>query len=424
VADNWNIAWFGNHTDNFAQDPGSRHDRPFNDGRYGIRDTFNVLTIANKFDKAEGWVKPYYSQASVRWNGETHRTPAGVPTGRKIDIAFDWETYGVRAKQSLFLWEGGEVLLGLDVDVAQAKYESTLPVKWDNHRFTTTSPYAAVSHQFGSKNGWRLTPSVGLRQYWHNEFDAKFSPHAGLVVGYRDTELHFGYARSVVYPGLNVAVFSEAISPPLYNANPKGWKDLSAEIMDHYEIGLSHVFGPLVRAGITAFWNEGRDRYQMYTAPGTLTPAGFDNIGRYRKYGFESSVTVTPLEDLSLFVGAAYLQTEPHTMPFAPQWTLSGGVNWRFLDDFQINVDGMYRSKMYTDSYSRGVVNPMRENASVNDAFLLNAKLSHFFEIPSLPLERGEVFVAVENITNTRYEFSPGYYMPGTSFMVGLSLTF
>ncbi len=223
---------------------------------------------------------------------------------------------------------------------------------------------------------------------------------------------------------MNVAIFSEIISTPIVNTNPKGWKDLSAEVMDHYEAGLSHTFGPMVKADVTAFWDEGRDRYQMYANPRTGRPAGFDNIGRYRKYGFESSVTVTPTDNLSVFAGASYLETEPHTMPFAPQWTLTAGANWRFLEDFQLSIDGMYRDKMYTDSYSRGLPDATAKKNSVSDTVLLNAKLSYFFEVPSLMLEKGELFVAVENVTNTLYEYAPGYYMPGTSTMVGISLAF
>ena len=421
VSDNWNIAWFGNHTNNFAQDPGSRHNQPFNDGRYGTRDTFNTLTISNRYDKTEGWIKPYYTQGSARWDGETARLPNGQPSGAPdINTAFDWEMYGVRARQRFFPWRSGEIIMGLDVDAAQAKYENTNSVRWGRHRFTTTSPYVAISHQFGSRSGWYLIPSVGLRQYWHNEFDSKSSPHAGMIIGHKDTELHFGYARSIVYPGLNVVIFSEELAPI---ANRQGWRSLSPEVMDHYEVGLRRTFGPKVRAGITAFWNEGRDRYRMYTIPGIIGPAGFANIDHYKKHGFESSMTMTPADNLSVFVGAAYMHTEPTTMPFAPQWTLSAGANWRFLNDFQLRVDSMYRDRMYTGGYSRGLASTTTP-VNVGKMFLLNAKLSHFFRIPSPFLQKGEVFVAAENITNTRYEFAPGYYMPRTFIMTGLSLIF
>jgi iron complex outermembrane receptor protein len=176
--ENWNIAWFGNHTNNFAHDPGDQRVTPRdNDGRYGTWDTFKTLTIANEYKKAEGWIKPYYSQGSACWHGETGTS------GKKVDTAMNWETYGVRAKKSFFLWDGGEVITGLDVDIMLGEYENTSPVNWNRHQFAITSPYAAVSHRFGDKDGLYFIPSAGLRQYWHSEFDAETAPHAGLIIG-------------------------------------------------------------------------------------------------------------------------------------------------------------------------------------------------------------------------------------------------
>ena len=37
---------------------------------------------------------------------------------------------------------------------------------------------------------------------------------------------------------------------------------------------------------------------------------------------------------------------------------------------------------------------------------------------------RHELFVAVENLTDSDYEFRPGYPMPGRTWMLGLNLGF
>jgi iron complex outermembrane receptor protein len=54
----------------------------------------------------------------------------------------------------------------------------------------------------------------------------------------------------------------------------------------------------------------------------------------------------------------------------------------------------------------------------------LNAKLSYFFECEDVFLKEGEVFVALENVTDRDYEYSPGYRMPGITWTVGLTLNF
>ncbi|MDR3089369.1 MAG: TonB-dependent receptor plug domain-containing protein [Desulfobulbaceae bacterium] len=417
TSDHWHLAWFGNATDNYALDPGDRrsptHD---NDGRYETRDVFNTLTFSNSYSEADGFIKPYYVKGAARWYGETSSS------GGKIDTAMDWELYGVRAKETIRPWRGGEIIVGIDLDLVEGDYQSGAST-FSDEKLTLTSPYLAVSHDIDIA-GWTLTPSVGARQYFHNEFDAETAPQAGLVISRGDSALHIGYARGVVYPGLNVAVFSEVISPPIAAANPQGWRNLSAEVMDHYEAGVSRRFNKLVKANFTVFHDDGRDRYQMYVNPATGRPGGFANIGEYDKDGFESALTITPMDDVSLFVGLAYLHTDPDTMPFAPEWTFSAGGNWRFLEHFQLSIDALWRDDMYTDSYSRAVAAPASQPESVDDAFIMNAKIAYLFAAPTLHVEKGEAFLAFENLTDTSYEYAPGYDMAGFTVMAGFSFSF
>ncbi len=425
LTENLNLSWFGDYSDNFAHDPGQSGDTlpdgsRRDNGRYGTYNQLHIVSLDNRFDKASGQVKVHYSRGAARWRGEQPSSPGGPA----LDTDMDWDTWGVKTREAFTPWKGGEIAAGFDYDSLSGSMNNTSGQEFSRQTFEIYSPHAAVSHTFGGRDGWHLTPSAGLRWYEHNEFGSEASPHAGLVLGYKETELHFGYARSVVYPGLNVAVFSQVIVPPLAAGNPDGWKDLSAEIMDHYEAGLSHTFNSLVKADVTVFWDEGKDRYRMYPRPGTMIPAGFDNIDSYRKYGFESTVTVAPSDDLSLFLGAAYLQTDPYDMPFAPDWTVSAGANWRFLKDFRISADALYREHMYTDSWARAVPAANPKRGKVGDAFLVNAKLSYFFDLPWMHLQQGEVFIAAENLTNETYEYAPGYPMPGTTWMFGASLTF
>ena len=427
VHENWNVAWFGAYTNNFAHDPGKSGER-YNNGRYGTLDGLNIFTLANAYEEASGHLKFYYNTGEADWDGESGFNNAGRYLG-DLKTRMEWETWGFRGREAFSLWENGEIVLGFDYDSLSGKqrthrkYNDTHQ-RFSRHEFELWSGYASLSHMFGSKDGWYAIPSAGVRQYWHSEFDDEASPHAGLIIGHKDTEFHLGYSRSVVYPSLNVVILSEVVSTPLVMNNPKGWKNLSAETMDHFEAGLSHTFNRYVKADLTTFWDEGRDRYRMWSSnPSGVPPSGFTNIDSYHKYGFESSVTVTPDEDLSMFAGAAFLQTDPHDMPFAPKWTLSAGMNWRFLEDFQISADALYRSSMYTDSWARTAV-PNTDPDKVTDLFLLNAKLSYFFEFEDILMKEGEIFVALENITDRSYEYSPGYHMPGITWTVGLTVNF
>jgi outer membrane receptor protein involved in Fe transport len=60
---------------------------------------------------------------------------------------------------------------------------------------------------------------------------------------------------------------------------------------------------------------------------------------------------------------------------------------------------------------------------TVDSYFILNGKLSYDFALAQKGLS-GTVFVAGENITDTDYEYLPGYPMAGINGMAGISLIF
>ena len=95
-------------------------------------------------------------------------------------------------------------------------------------------------------------------------------------------------------------------------------------------------------------------------------------------------------------------------------------MNLRFFSVFSLNLDCQYVDGMNVDSQARrsGTVN----SASVDSYFLANAKLSYQFFSNEL-IRKAEVFLAGENLTNTSYEYFPGYPMPGISAMIGLNFT-
>jgi iron complex outermembrane receptor protein len=51
----------------------------------------------------------------------------------------------------------------------------------------------------------------------------------------------------------------------------------------------------------------------------------------------------------------------------------------------------------------------------------MNARVS--YQLPQLG-KRGEIFVAMENLLDTRYAYRPGYPMPGRWGQIGFSASF
>jgi len=171
---------------------------------------------------------------------------------------------------------------------------------------------------------------------------------------------------------------------------------------------------------VTVFRDEGRNRLLLLTTP---APPHYENIARFETEGVEASLTFTPAKSFSAFVGATSLaKREPENLPYAPYWSASAGMNWRFLEPFKLSLDGQYVGGQYvannrTANYGGGSI------ASIDSFFLLNGKIAREFVLKSLPVS-GEIYLAGENLTNTGYAYRKDYPMPGISGTIGMSLNF
>jgi iron complex outermembrane receptor protein len=408
--EHWDATLTFNHTDNYADDPGPRDGSELPDGRFSSKDYFTVATISNQYAWGKGHLKLYMEDGGIDWVDQD-----GV---KGKDTLTDYRNYGVRARQTLWPWAGGEVIVGMDVDYIQGEVNINDPTATDAHfpeeTFRMIAPYVAVDQLIGSRQGWYMIPSAGVRYIDHNSFDSEAGPQAGLVLGYRDTEMHASYARGINYPG----VFVKAQDQLFFPGNNR-WDELNPEIVDHYEAGISHRFGKRGQVGLTFFYDDGKDR--IVISPPPPPPAVFTNIGEFRTRGVEGSASFAATRQVTVFAGFTYLDADPEDLPYAPEWTGSFGTNYRFLEKFQINVDGLYVDEQYVTSRARrkGTVNV----DEVGSYFLLNAKLTYDFSLPYGNL-KCQAYVAGENLTDTDYEQKKGYPMPGISAMTGITVRF
>lgn len=416
ATENWHASLVFNHTDNWADDPGPMDKSIPPDGTFKTNDYFAVATLVNSFANTEGYIKLYSDNGHIRWVEQYNETTKK----NDEDTLTDYSNFGLRARQTFKPWNGGEVLLGTDIDAIGGKVQIISPPNPDKYFNKQTwylvSPYMAVSHMFGSKEGFYAIPSAGMRYFAHDEFGNEVGPQAGLKFGYRDTEGHIFCSRGVNYPGLFVAANDELFMP-----GDNRWRDLNPETVNHYELGLSHGITRYVKMDVTGFYDEGKNRIVVAVPP--PFPPTWVNFGSYRTKGVEATLTVTPLDDLALFGGGTYLDATPSDLPYAPKWSASFGVNYRFFKDFQLSFDGLYLDDYFVGS--RG-----RQTTSVNinkvdGYFLFNGKLTYDFHIPYESIKlKTQLFVAGENLTNVGYEQKYGYPMPGICGMGGLKLTF
>lgn len=418
--------------------------------RYKTETIFTTLTLNHEYEHASGYLKAYRNETTFELlqelnsaNGKLYANGSGGLWSRQ-EIGL----YGVRGRETLHLWQGGEIIAGADLDMTELKntqqtYSGLKPTAaavngglarrvWDFPDTRLISPYAAVSHMIGRKEGFHVIPSTGFRYYHHNEFENKPAAQGGLVIGYGNTDLNISYARGVNYPSPIVIMNAVLTNAPVSNQ-----KKIKPEVVDHYEAGLIHKWPDKGSLGATVFRDKGKDRFQTYMG-GTI-PLGFnDPVGYYEIRGLELTGTAVPVKDLELFAAATWLTVEAkgadniesNHMPYTPGFQFQAGAKWIFLKDFKIFADMQHLRNLYQGA-SNGVgrggtfnLPRLTGKDKLGDITLFNTRVSYRFDCSSLRLSDSEFFVAINNIFNQDYEYAKGYPMPGTTIFGGVSLRF
>ena len=410
LSENWDLTMVLNHTDNWADDPG-REDRSLPpDGRFSTEDDLTIATLSNRYAWGEGYLKVYWDNGDIDWVDQD-----GTPG---LDTLTDYDNHGMKAREVFRPWHGGEILAGLDVDYIRGEVDFRDPSGPDQHfpreTFRIIGPHIAFSQLIGSRQGFYIIPSAGIRYMMHSEFKDEAAPQIGIVVGYKDAELHAFYSKGVNFPGIFVKVQNDVFLP-----GDNKWEDLRPEMLDHFEFGISHKTKKAAIFDLTCFYDNGKDR--IVVSPPPPFPPVLENIGEFRTRGVEGTMTLSPIPEWSIFAGFVYLDADPEDLPYTPEWTASAGMNYRFLEKYQISLDALYVDKQFVTSRARqeGTVN----TDAVRSYSLLNGKLTYDFTLYQGSV-KCQAYLAGENLTDTDYEQKKGYPMPGISGMAGLCFEF
>jgi len=418
--------------------------------RYKTETTFTTLTLNHEYERASGFLKAYRNETTFELLQELNSANGNLYANGSGGLWSQQEImlYGVRGRETLKLWQGGEIIAGADLDMAELKntqqtYSGLKPTAaavngglarrvWDFPDTRLFSPYAAVSHMIGRKDGFHVIPSTGFRYYHHNEFENKSAAQGGLVIGYGNTDLNLSYARGVNYPSPIVIMNAVLTNAPVSNPGT-----IKPEVVDHYEAGLIHKWPDKGSLGATVFRDKGKDRFQTYM--GGVIPLRFnDPVGYYEIRGLELTGTAVPVKDLELFAATTWLAVEAkgadniesNHMPYTPGFQFQAGAKWIFLKDFKIFADMQHLRNLYQGA-SNGVgrgntlnLPKLTGKDKLDDITLVNMRVSYRFDYRPMRFSNSEVFVAVNNIFNLNYEYAKGYPMPGTTFFGGVSLKF
>lgn len=234
--------------------------------------------------------------------------------------------------------------------------------------------------------------------------DNSVNPMIGFSYTFPDsTRLFASVARKSRFPTLN----------NLYNLVANGDPRLEPEKSINYTLGVSRVFGSMVKTDFSVFCHDIEDKI---SSVGIGADKRMVNIGEVRMLVYEIGLEVYPLDKLILRADYTYNHAEDrsedrfsdkvtdvpkHLVNLSAQYTLPK-VGTR------IDVNGSYVGAVYTD------VNPGTEH-ELESYYLCNAKLTQGFG------KYFEAYVAAKNLFDEDYEWGDGYPAPGRSFWAGLT---
>jgi iron complex outermembrane receptor protein len=397
--------------------------------RFDTRSTLATLTLAHRYDHMSGTFKIYQDDTKFDLLGELS---SGKPNGKWTRQAI--KLYGARARETMHLWRGGELVAGFDLDYADLTNTQTVSAtgaktEWDFPNLRQFSPYLGVNQTWGDDEGWHVTPSAGFRYYDHNAFGDKSAPQAGVVVGYGKTDVNINAARGVNYP--SPVTLQGLVNTPGGDA---AWQDkLKAEVVNHIEVGVTHAFA-LGSAQATVFYDKGKDRFRVYMG-GPMPTVWNDPVGDYTIKGLELSGSVKPMKGLTLTAGATWLDAEAtgengvtrDHLPYTPDFTLQLGANWQINERVNAHLDAQHMRGLYQGTTMRTGgfnFNPANDADKLDNITLVNARVAYQVGAMGAWVKDAEIYLAVDNLLDKKVEYAKGYPMPGITAMVGVNLKF
>jgi len=407
--EHWALSYRVNRSDNLTTDPGLNWQlsglASTKGETYESQDWLHLAVLEWAYKRASGSIRAYLNEGEGNWTRRQF--------SRNDDSLNDWRLHGVRWRETLRLWEGGELLAGADLDAERGTSRAVsftgATTQFGPATTRLFSSYAGVSHE-AVVGGVRVVPSAGVRYYDHDTLGAEWSPQAGVVATAGRTEVRAGFSRAVNFPGLEVRALSTFI-PALGTS----WQRLDAETAEQWELAVRHDFGGAV-ASVTLFRNDVSARYVIAFPP--PPPPRYTNLGATRTQGAEFSVEAPIGARAKVFAGATFLDADPGSTPYAPDQSYTAGANWTPAAGWQVSVDAAYVSRMHVASLGRSATafNPL----TVGAQFSLNARIARRFALGADGRTRLEVFVAGENLTDRDFAYTPGYPMPGINGTLGV----
>ena len=404
INDHWKADATFLYTDNYANDPnlvrvgdgsytGSANAVP----KYETNAGMLTAAISHKYDSFNGEFRAYATSGKAKWSNYYNYL-----------YKQEFDMNGFKFKENFIPWLGGLISGGVDFDNISGKSSQSANVINDMPDMRITSPYIAVNQTIAINNEWSLIPSAGVRFYEHNIYSSKTAPHAGVSVISEKATFFANASRGVNYPGQETVALLGASS---------NWRTLSANDMNHYEIGMK--LNPMkgTQFDMSIFHDQINSRF-VYNPENSASKVDGDHTN-----GAELSLKQNLGDNWLGFVNYTYLDPKSSiNLPYMPRSAFVLGLNGN-VGLFKVAFDAQHQTKMWANTNNRVVQwgTGIGTTKEVDAFTVANVRVS--YPLPQIG-KKGEVFVAAENIFDEKYEYASGYIMPGISGHLGVIASF
>lgn len=345
-----------------------------------IRGESSVMA-ANRYGSTNGAIRIYYSYGNHFVDDPRHF--------HSLD-----DRLGVIAYQNFKPWRGANVTVGFDFD----RYTGKIPISGGNvhtegskstmsrKSITEYSPYLTMA-----QNLWndRIVINAGLRMANSNMFHTRWIPQAGFVLHPYDGWM----LKGSVAKGYRNPSFRELY---LYRmANP----DLQPENMINYEVTVGKNLNRWLNIDVTAYYSKGSNMIQTEDMKNV-------NTGSFINKGIEVSARSHPMACMQLWVTYSYLHTSLDNLTAAPKNQYYLGVGWDAFRNFHVDAELKGVGGLY-----------VADDIGNQNYTTVNLRLSYQI------LKQLQLFVNLDNITDTHYTINRGYKMPGFTVMGGFKFS-
>lgn len=340
------------------------------------------LSLSNYYERTNGCVRIYYSYGNHYIDDPKHF--------HSLD-----DRFGVLAYQNVRPWKDASVTLGFDYDT----YTGKIPVSGGNAHtegsistisrksITEYSPYITFSQDLF---GGALILNAGLRMANSDRFGTQWIPQGGFVIHPAE-----GWTVKASWAeGYRNPSFREMY---LYrSANP----ELDPERMMNYEVTVEKTFSRYFSMDVTGYYSKGDNLIQTVDMKN-------ENAGRFINKGIEVSASSCPIDKLNLRASYSYLHTSLDNLTAAPRNQYFLGFGWQALPKLKMDAELKGIGGLYVS-----------DQTEHQNYVLLNMKITY------MAFRAFELFVTLNNITNTDYMINRGYTMPGFNGMGGFKVHF